>query len=155
MLAFLVLLGILGFVIWPYSVVYRLDQALLAGDNSELEKLLDLPAIRQQLKQQLDQNIEGYTEQLDNLVLRFLRGGVKEIGAISLETIDADWVQAALQAPQQQLSKPRKGLLGGFTFACFESPTRFLVRAGELGKNPVHLYLTLRRWQWRVTAVFV
>jgi hypothetical protein len=42
-----------------------------------------------------------------------------------------------------------------FAFACFETPTRFLVRAGTLDKNPVHLYLTLQRWQWRVTTVFV
>jgi hypothetical protein len=155
MLAFLILLGILAFVAWPYTVVYRLDRAVLAHDRRELEKLLDLVAIRQQLKQQLDQNIEDYTEQLDNLVLRFLRGGVKEIGAVSLEAIDADWVQAALLAAQQNPPAPRRRLLGGFSFACFERPTRFLVRAGELGNHPVHLYLALRQGQWRVSGVFV
>jgi len=155
MLVFLVLLGILAFAAWPYTVVYRLDRAVQANNRHELEKLLDLVAIRQHLKQQLDQNIEDHTEQLDNLVFRFLRGGVKEIGAVSLEAIDADWVQAVLTTAQHNAPASRRRLLGCFSFACFERPTRFLVRAGELGNHPVHLYLALRRGQWRVSGVFV
>jgi hypothetical protein len=155
MLTFIVLLGILAFVAWPYAVVYRLNRAVMANDRHELERLLDLDAIRQHLKQQLDQNIEDSTEQLDNLVVSFLRGGVKEIGAISLESIDAEWVQAVIRAAHQNSKAPRQGWLGCFSFACFDRPTRFLVRAGELGQHPVHLYLALRHGQWRVSGVFI
>jgi hypothetical protein len=155
MLTLLVLVGALTYIAWPYTVVYRLDRALRARDRRALEQLLDLAAICQQLKQQVDQNIEHSTDQFDNLVLRFLRGGVKELSAVSLDAIDAVWVEAVLRAAQPSVPDGRRGLLGGFTFACFERPTRFLVRAGELGTQPVHLYLTLRQGQWRVSGVFV
>jgi hypothetical protein len=156
MLSILLILGILAFVAWPYYTVYRLDQALLANDQGELERLLDLEAIRRHYKELLDLNIEGLAERFDNPVFRFFRGGVKEVGGAAFASFDCDWVCETVRAAQlNSSSRRRRPVLGGFSFACFETPTRFLIRAGELGKNPVHLYLTLQQWQWRVTAVFV
>lgn len=154
MLSTLLILAILAAIAWPYYTVYRLDRALALNDRQELEKLLDLEAIRRQLRQVLDQNIEGMVERYDNLLFKFLRGGVKEVGGTAYDALDDDWFRDTVLTAQRR-SNSRRSLLGGFSFACFERPTRFLIRAGDLGKNPVHLYMTLKHWRWRVTAVFV
>ncbi len=154
-MSLILVLAVLAYVVWPYYTLWRLDQALTGNDLSELVKRLDRTAIRRHFQQLWEQNIEGVAEQFDNPVFRFLRGGVKEVGAAAFDAIDESWVRERLLTAQQIAAAPRRPVLGGFAFACFETPTRFLVRAGTLGKNPVHLYLTLQGWQWRVTAVFV
>ncbi len=130
---FLLILAVLAYVAWPYYTLWRLDQALTKNDLDELVKQFDLTAIRHHL----------------------LQDGVKEGGAAALDAIDASWVRERLLTAQVIEAAPPRPVLGGFAFACFERPTRFLVRSGALGKNPVHLYLTLQGCQWRVTAVFV
>jgi hypothetical protein len=153
MLTSLLILLVLGFLAWPYYMVYRLDRALALNDRREMEKLIDLESVRRQFKRLLDEDIEGVTVQFDNPVFKFLRGGVKELSAATFDAVDYDWIrEAILTAESHQRRRPG---IGRFSFACFESPTRFLIRAGELGKNPIHLYMTLRNWQWRVTALFV
>ena len=114
-----------------------------------------MEAIRQQFKHILDQNIEGVVERYDNPIVRFMRGGVKELSASALDSIDLDWVRNTVLAAQRYPGASGPQLLGGFSFACFEAPGRFLIRAGRLGQDPIHLYMTLRNWQWRVTAIFV
>ncbi len=152
---FLLVLAVLAYVAWPYYTLWRLDQALTGNDLSGLVKRLDLTAIRRHFHQLWEQHIAGVAEQFDNPVFRFLRGGVKEVGAAAFDAIDASWVRERLLTAQVIEAAPPRPVLGGFAFACFERPTRFLVRAGALGKNPVHLYLSLQGCQWRVTAVFV
>jgi hypothetical protein len=151
----IVTLVILAYLAWPYYVLWRLDRAIAENRISELARLLDLAAIRRQFQALWEADVTGVAEQFDNPVFRFLRGGVKEVGAGMFEAIDEAWVRECVLMAQQNEAAPRRPFLGGFAFACFERPTRFLVRAGALGKNPVHLYLTLHGWQWQVTAVFV
>lgn len=154
-MSLILMLAVLAYLAWPYYTVIRLDRAITLNDPGELERLIDLAAIRRQFKQLLEQNIEGFADRFDNPVFRFLRGGVKEVGASAFDAIDHDWVREAVLGAQRVEDAPRRRLLGGFSFAFFETPTRFMVRAGALGNNPVHLYLTLQQWQWRVTAMFV
>jgi hypothetical protein len=154
-MSLIIVLAVLVYLAWPYYTLWRLDQALTDNDLSELARRLDLAAIRHHFQQHWERNIEGVTEPFDNPVFRFLRGGVKEVGTAAFDNIDENWVREAILAAQHTEAAPRRPLLGGFAFACFETPTRFLVRAGTLEKNPVHLYLTLQGWQWRVTTVFV
>jgi hypothetical protein len=154
-MSLIIVLAVLVYLAWPYYTLWHLDQALTDNDQSALARLLDLAAIRRQFHQLWEQKLEGVTEPFANPVFRFLRDGVKEVGAAAFDNIDANWVREAILAAQHTEAAPRRLLLGGFAFAGFETPTRFLVRAGALGKYPVHLYLTLQGWQWRVTAVFV
>ena len=154
MLTFLLVVGVLGYIAWPYYTVYRLDRALVENDEQELKKRIDLDAIRLQFKQKLDRQIEGVAEGYDNPILKFLRGGVKELGSTSMEAIDYEWLRETIRTAQISRRARPHPLLGRFSFAFFESPGRFLIRAGELGENPVHLYMTFQPWQWRVTALF-
>jgi hypothetical protein len=40
------------------------------------------------------------------------------------------------------------------SFIFFESPTRFMIRLGNLGHNPLYIEMTLQAWVWRVTAIY-
>ncbi len=156
MLSTLVILLALAFILWPYIQLKRLGEAIDENDERELRRLVDEDEIRHRLRQIVDRNIEDVTERYDNPIIRFVRGGVKELSGSALDVVDLEWVRNTLYAarrhPGGYYGSP---LMGGFSFAFFESPTRFLVRAGRLGEEPIHLYMTLRNWQWRVTAVFV
>ena len=155
MISSIIVLVVLGFVVWPYVQLNRFGRAIDVNDERELRSLVDVEAIRRQMKKIIDQNIEGATERYDNPVIRFVRGGVKELSGASLESVDLDWVRNTLFAARHYPGNQGPQLLGGFLFAFFETPTRFLVRAGKLGQEPIHLYMSLKDWKWRVTAVFV
>jgi hypothetical protein len=64
------------------------------------------------------------------------------------ESIDLNWIRSSLNI------KESASLRDSINFAIFESPTRFLVRLGNLGENPVHFYLTLTDWDWRLTGIY-
>ena len=155
MLFSILVLLLLAYTIWPYTQLYRLGQAIDSNDEHELERLVDVDAIRRQYKQMIDKNIEGVGQRYDNPVFRFVRGGVKELSSSALDIVDLKWVRETLSATRDYPGGRGSQILGGFSFAFFEAPTRFQARAGRLGENPVHLYLTMRDWRWRVTAVFV
>ena len=155
MISSLIVLIVLAFVVWPYIQLSRLGRAIDENDVHSLRRLVDVEAIRRQLKGIIDQHIEGATERYDNPIIRFVRGGVKEISASSLESVDLEWVRNTLFAARHYPGSRGSQLLGGFSFAFFEAPTRFVIRAGKLGQEPIHLYMTLKDWKWRVTAVFV
>jgi len=150
----LLFLLLIVYIAWPYVAVYRLDRALAVNDRDELVKLIDVDAIRRQLRGRLDREIEGVAERYDNPIFRFLRGGAKELTSTTFEDIDYEWVREFVQETQRRSATQRRPVLGSFSFAFFESPRRFLIRVGEMGENPVHLRMTLQGWQWRVSALF-
>ncbi len=156
MLSWLLFLSLLAFGAWPYYQLYRLDKALVENDQRMLYKIVDLDAVRRRHKQVLEQNLERLVGPQDNPVINFVRGGIRALGDSAYESIiDMDWVRDRLLATRREAHEQHFSLLGGFSFAFFETPIRFLARAGELGEDPVHLYLTLQNWRWRVTALYI
>ncbi len=155
MLVSIVILLVLAYLIWPYYQLNQLGRALDVNDEYTLRKCLDLDAIQRGVKGIVDKNIEGVGENYDNPVVKFLRGGVKELSGSALDFVDFEWVRDTLLGAREQPGARGPQWLGGFSFAFFEAPNLFLVRAGRLGENPVHLHMTLQNWRWRVTAVFV
>ncbi len=155
MLFSILMVLVLAFVAWPYFQLNRLGRAIDNNDELELRRLIDVEAIRHEFKTIIDQNIEGVTQRYDNPIVRFMRGGVKELSGSALDSVDLAWARDTLFAARQDSGGGGFQLLGGFSFAFFETPTRFLVRAGRLGRDPIHLYMTMRDWKWQVTAVFV
>jgi hypothetical protein len=141
---------------WPYFTLYQLDKALAVNNSARLQKLIDLPAVQAAHKQAFAHTMQhtlGGVGGTDNPLLGMLRQGMRAAGDMAVDYhVDMAWVHASLYPPQGRHASP--GLLSALSFAFFESPTRFLVRLGELGEQPVHFYLTLQDWNWRVTAVY-
>lgn len=140
-----------AYVAWPFYALVQFDRAVVHNEALELEELLDLQSVRTALKR----DFEARGGQSQNPVLRWIRGGMEQINAQTVEhVVDVHWIrERVLEAMNRDRSD---GVIPGVSFAFFDRPERFLVRYGELGESPVHLYFTLDRgvWRWRVTAIF-
>ncbi len=151
-LSFLVFAAVLSALLWPYVTVYRLSNAISSGDMPALTQFLDMPAVQANYEKTTQASLpdlsqfNGNNSALGNLV----QNGLQQLNQTLVQhTIDAQWVSSVLQ-PKAQTAN----VFERFSFGFFESPTRFMVRLGELGQNPTHFYMTWQDWQWRIVAVY-
>ncbi|MCP4699457.1 MAG: DUF2939 domain-containing protein [Gammaproteobacteria bacterium] len=141
------------FLVAPYLAVYQLGDALIANDTAVLGKFIDLEAIRKEHKEVLQRHVKRTVGRQNNMVTNFVRDGAKALGDAAVNAaVDMNWVRDSLKPPKKGGEYP--SLFSAMSFGFFESPTRFLLRIGELGDDPIHAYLTLKDWNWRVTAVY-
>ena len=70
------------------------------------------------------------------------------------EASHLEWVLDALGTVPGEPPRPRTSLLGDVSYAFWESTDHFLVRLGELGREPVHVRMARTDGEWRVVAVF-
>ncbi len=160
---FRTLLFLLAFVYLasPYASLYWLSHTLAGNDPQALTQCVDMPAVQRVYQTSLNHVAGQYAAPLAQHLQQ--SGAWPPLGALALngvealgktmaeQTISPQWVAQTLQPQRNGL---RQDLFTAFTFAFFETPTRFLVRVGRLGENPVHFYLTLQDWRWRVTAIY-
>lgn len=144
------ILALIAYGAWAYYELYRFEHALIDGDEGVLRELTDMEAVRQELKAQFDRNLGSS----DNPVLKWFQGNMQRLNAETMDRlVNMEWIREKLMA---KVNEDRGAIVPGIGFAFFESPTRLLVRYGELGREPVHLYMSLqldvRRWQ--VTAIY-
>ncbi|MDD2814575.1 MAG: DUF2939 domain-containing protein [Thiotrichaceae bacterium] len=157
----LLLLIVFTFIALPYVRLYQLDDALATNDMNTLNKLVDLESVRTTYKKSLEFKVGRVTGDVaaalpaaNNGLVEFMRGGVKALGDKTLnDVLDMNWVRTKLH-PQLANPSENNSIWQSMSFAFFESPTRFIVRIGDLGKNPIHLRMTLQDWYWRVTAIY-
>ncbi len=142
-LAFLVAV----YAAWPYVYVYRLDRALAEDDRATLNRLVDLSAIRAELKRGLDREVADTLGQEPGKLLSWVKEQVTELGDRTVDQlVDLDWTRRALTRDGPFMSQ--------VSYAFFESWDRFLVRIGELGEDPTHVRMSLVHGNWRVTAIY-
>jgi hypothetical protein len=141
------------FLAWPYTVIYRLDQALLNDDQEKLNEMIDIDAVREQIKRKLNKNVQSNIGDVSNGFIDWLQNGIQRLGANAVdEMVDLNWVVRQLRAHNRRNNQG--GLFDRLTYAFFDGPDRMLLRIGELGENPVHVHLTLQGTSWRITAVY-
>ncbi|MCU7917762.1 MAG: DUF2939 domain-containing protein [Candidatus Thiodiazotropha sp. (ex Dulcina madagascariensis)] len=148
-----VILAAAAFLIWPYTAVYRLDQALQRNDHRALAELIDVEAVRDQIKRKLNKNLESTIGDVSSGFIDWLQNGIQRLGADAVEQmVDIGWIAAQLRAHNR---KPGEGgILDRMTYAFFDGPDRLLLRIGEWDDNPVHAHLSLQGADWRITAVY-
>ncbi len=151
LLFLLVLLGAVAYAGWPYYELMQLDRAVIHDDERALSELVDIDSVRRNIEASwAPARAEG-------------QEGPGQWLAKGMQTLSADVVKRTVTLPwfretvlERITGSDEDSLLPGVDFACFEGPTRFLVRYGKLGEQPLHLYmdLSLREWGWRVRAVY-
>jgi hypothetical protein len=143
--------------IYPYVTLYRLGVAVRHGDASSLQSIVDWPAVREGIKEDIcdlviDQPAEAKRgEKLPPFGAGFMRG-------IATNVIDARVTPEGLvSAAAQQDTKPAtKGAPLQVSWAFFSSPTEFLVDLRSPGQNsPIRLQMALREGTWQVTRVWL
>ena len=151
--ASLLLLGILAFLIWPYTAVYRLDRALALHHRQTLGEMIDIQSVRSQIKRKLNKNLESSIGNVSNSFIDWLQDGIQKLGADAVDQmVDTEWVVTQLRAHNPDPNE------GGFykqlSYAFFDGPDRLLLRIGELDDTPVHAHLKLQGTEWRITAIY-
>jgi hypothetical protein len=152
-LVVVLVLGLMAYVAWPYYYVWRIDQAVILDDREALGELVDLEAVRQQIKRRLNKEVDSAVGDVSNAFVDWLQDGIRRMGTGAVERlVTLEWVR------QQLLSKTephhRAGFVDRISYAFFDRPDGFLVRIGELGEDPVHLRLSLTGTSWQVTALY-
>ncbi|MBK1717486.1 DUF2939 domain-containing protein [Thiocystis violacea] len=155
-IGYFLLLALIGYGLWPYSSVYRLDEAINQEDTSQLAGMVDLSAIRANYKQRLAAGVSGVLPADDpESVMGWIRQNLAHLGDSALEqAITIDWARETLRdSVTQATGQSPPYLLAAIDFAFFESYDRFLIRIGDLGRGATHVRLRLEGTQWRIIDI--
>lgn len=151
--ALLVAIALLLFLAWPYYTLWRLDQAVRDGDRAALAELVDLDAVRGEIKKKLNKEADSSIGDLSDPFIRWLEDGIQTLGSDALDRlVTLPWVRERLLG--SSIDEGSEGFPGRITYAFFDAPGGFVVRIGAAEDTPVHLRLTLRGLEWRVTALY-
>jgi len=155
-LGYLVFFALVAFGVWPYYQIFRLDDALGKNDIPALEQIIDVPAIRHNYKERLEDGLGLQPIPSDaGSALVWLQQNLQRLGDTALEqTITLEWSRDALkEAAARATDKQPPYFMAAVTFACFESYNSFIIRLGELGRNATHVRMRLKDKTWRVTDI--
>ena len=156
-LIYLILFAVLGYGLWPYYTIFRLDNALAERDPTAIAPYVDLAAIRANYKERLGGTMNAFVPR-DNSdgerVVGWLADNLRKLGDSALDqAITLEWVRNMLvDAASRASGDGTSRFMAGIDFAFFESWDRFVIRLGKLG-NATHVVLRLEGAEWRVTDV--
>ncbi|MCK5877918.1 MAG: DUF2939 domain-containing protein [Candidatus Marithrix sp.] len=149
----LIFIGLTAFIAWPYIHIFQISSAVMNNNRLAIEKLVDFESVNKIHKKNIEWKANNMVEINGSILPESMRGGAEAIAgalgnlAAETTTVDASWVMEQLRimegSPWEQM-----------TFAIFESPTSFIIRLGNLGRNTIHIRMTLLDWKWRVTAIY-
>lgn len=148
---------VVGYAVYPYVALYQLGQAIRRGDASTLQSMVDWPAVREGIKEDIcDLVIDEPQEakqgsQLPPFGAGFVRG-------ITTNVVDAQVTPEALvkAAHKQETAKIPEGAAIQVSWAFFAGPSEFLVDLDTPGQpDPIRLQMTLRDGAWYVTRVWL
>lgn len=144
---------LLLFLAWPYFTLWRLDQAVRDRDTSALAELVDLDAVRGQIKKKLNKDADSSIGDLSDPFIRWMQEGIQTLGSEALDRlVTLSWIRARLL--DHTAGNADEGFLGQVAYAFFDAPDAFVARIGVATDTPVHVRLTLRGTDWRVTALY-
>jgi hypothetical protein len=150
----------IAYVAYPYATLYRLGLAIHGADAATLESLVDWPAVREGIKEDVcdlaaDDPAPKTVGALPPFGASFMRG-------IASNAIDQAVTPQALLAAASTSTLPAtshpapRGADVHVSWAFFDSPTSFLVSLTAPGQaEPVKLEMDLRGGEWRVQRVWL
>jgi Protein of unknown function (DUF2939) len=157
-LATLLSVGV-AYVVYPYVALYRLGSAIQGANAAELEALVDWPAVREGIKEDVcDLGIDDPGPKAGAGLPPF---GASFVRGITSSSIDKAITPQALLAatstlPTNRPPQPARGADVHVNWAFFDSPTTFLVSLQARGQaDPIKLELDLQHGEWRVQRVWL
>jgi Protein of unknown function (DUF2939) len=148
-----------AYVAFPYVTLYRLGSAIRGGDAATLESLVDWPAVREGIKEDVcdlgaDEPAPHGNAGLPPFGASFVHG--IESGAIDHAVTPQALLAATATLPSSPPPRPRRGAEVRVTWAFFDGPTTFLVSLQPPNQTePIKLELDLRHGEWRVQRVWL
>jgi hypothetical protein len=146
-----------AYVAYPYFTLYRLGTAIRGADAAALESLVNWPAVREGIKEDLcdlvtDTPAAKTSGDLPAFGTSFMRG-------IASSAIDQAVTPQALLAATMPIPASRPAPRGAdvhVSWAFFDSPTTFVVSFQTPGQSePVKMEMDLKAGAWRVQRVWL
>ncbi|MBK1716408.1 DUF2939 domain-containing protein [Thiocystis violacea] len=155
--AFLLAFLVIGYAVWPYYGVYRLDSALGADEARAIAPFVDLPAIQANYKERIGGALKEMVPESNRegeRVIAWLAESLRPFGEAALEqTITLDWVRHQLREAASRSTEERPAyFMAGIDYAFFESWNRFLVRLGP-PESATRVVMRLQGASWRITDI--
>lgn len=151
-LATILVLGI-GYVAYPYVTLYRLGHAVQSGDAATLRHLVNWPAVREGIKEDICDNPADPPAQTVSATLppfgaSFMRG-------IATNVVDQRVTPQGFVAFSRHEASASQSRLH-VSWAFFRSPTEFVADLGAPGQlHPIRLQLTLHDGTWRLNRIWL
>lgn len=149
-----------AYVAYPYVTLYRLGSAIRSADAATLESLVDWPAVREGIKE--DVCDLGTADPGPTTTAALPPFGSSFIRGITANSIDKSVTPQALLAaatsplPASQPPQSPQGAGVHVKWAFFDSATTFLVSLQAHGQpDPIKLELDLQNGEWRVQRVWL
>ncbi len=158
----LILILLAVYVAYPYWTLHRLEQALLSNNAEALKRIVDFPAIRASLEDQVEGRLLEKSDQLGEK-----RPVLGDIGTALTNILGPSVIGGtvdSLVTPEALLSNPtvlehrekNEGFGDYMTYAFFSGPTTFKIDMKDPNKAEapkIGATMTLDGARWRVTNV--
>jgi Protein of unknown function (DUF2939) len=146
----------LGYGIYPYLTLYRLGQAIRHGDAATLESMVDWPAVREGIKEDICDLVidQPQPAQAGGQLPPFGAGFVRGIATNVVDKqVTPEGLVAAAQQPDAAQPSEAAVKLG---WAFFDGPSAFVVDLTTPQEaTPIRLQMALRNGAWQVTRVWL
>jgi hypothetical protein len=145
-----------AYVAYPYVALYRLGSAIRTADATTLEALVDWPAVREGIKEDVcDLAAEDSSPKTNGELPPFGASFVRGITASSIDQTVTP--QALLAVAKSEPVRPTpRGADVHINWAFFDSPTTFMVSLQPPGQaDSIKLEMALRHGRWRVQRVWL
>jgi hypothetical protein len=148
-----------AYVAYPYVTLYRLGSAIQRADAATLESLINWPAVREGIKEDVcdlasDDPVPKSGGALPPFGASFRRG----IASSAIDqAVTPQALLAATSAPALPANNPApRGADVHVGWAFFDSPTTFMISLHAPGQiEPVKLEMDLHNGEWRVQRVWL
>lgn len=144
----------MGYVAYPYVTLYRLGEAIHTGNAATLRSLIDWPAVREGIKEDICDNAA------DTSPRTVSAGRLPAFGASFVRGIAAGAVDRRV-TPKGLVDMTHQSDTGAatsiqVTWAFFHDPTDFIIDLRTAGqRDPIRLRMRLQNARWRVTRVWL
>lgn len=145
----------------PYFALWRLDRTAVNGPTSALSALVEIEAVRDQIRRRLNKEQDSRIGEVSGPFIDWIQRAIRGNRTDALDAIvTLAWLRNLLLTHAQT----SEGFWPAIRFAFFDNPIRFRVRIGARSQGPgssdaesrpqVHLILERRLLGWRVTAAY-
>jgi hypothetical protein len=143
----------------PYLTLYRLGEAIQKSDAETLQSLVNWPAVREGIKEDIcDLVIDDPGSKTEDTLPPF---GASFVRGIASNAIDQAVTPEALLAatgtvPEKPAARDQQGPDVHVNWAFFDSPTTFSISLQARGQaEPIKLEMDLRHGAWQVQRVWL
>jgi Protein of unknown function (DUF2939) len=146
-----------GYAAYPYVTLYRLGHAIHTGDAATLQALVDWPAVREGIKEDICDNVAAdpavtsSNGKLPGFGASFVRG-------IAANAVDQQVTAAGLvdMTHHHATGTGTRGAAVQVNWAFFHDPTDFIVSLDATGQHePIKLRMSLKDATWQVTRIWL